>query len=143
MNKRVLIALGVLAVGVLIAAAPNYNSFVQRVEHIGIPVDTANCARADWTTVGDGGVLARADGGLPAADQSYVCFSRGSGACIKQGSQPTSCNFTLPLPADQLTPPLAFLREADGGLPVVRGVSQSGTANVECCPVIPSVMQGR
>lgn len=154
-RNRLIGAIAALVGVVLVAAAPNYLSGVQRVEHIGVPVDTRNCVRADWTIATDGGYLAGPSDAmvvgdatvlvptLPELNKSYICFSRNNGSCIRQGGQPASCAYAFPLPADQYSMPIAFMPEADGGRPIVLGIGNGGTASVECCPINPTVMQGR
>lgn len=154
MTKRMMIAAGVLAIGLGVAVTP-YTSNVQRVEHIGIPVDSTACVMMDVTTAPDGGPLSGTyatvvvgDASvsvptLPDLNKSYICYSNGNASCFKQGGQPTSCGMAFPLPADQYSAPIAFMPEADGGKPVVRGLSRSGTANIVCCPINPTVLNGR
>ena len=177
-SRRVLILAGIAVL--LIAAAPIYNGAVQRVEHVGLRVEThpGNCVRAVFTTVADASgflsgepdaalgypfdgpdaavwkagadaaVWIPPDSGtmgprpLPKSGLSYQCYSALARTCWKQGVAPASCVYTASFPADQNTAPQSFMTEPDGGQAKVFGIAESGTATVECCPVIPSVMSG-
>jgi hypothetical protein len=181
-NSRILVAVGVLVVAAAYvlaphavnAAQPAYQGQVQRIEHLGLRVDTNGCVRIDWTTAKDVGVWLSGEpdasfspgpdaavwqtGGdatvwvapdaslgprsLPATGLSYICTSRNNASCWKQGGAIDSCQYASFLPADQPTAPFSFMPEPDGGRAKVWGVSTAGTANVECCAVIPAVLNG-
>jgi hypothetical protein len=102
---------------------------------------------ATWQAGGDAAIWytpAMGSRVLPRADLSYVCYADSNKACLKQAAAPAnSCVYSLILPADQLSMPLGFVAEPDGGQPLVWGYSSSGTSTVECCPVVPDIKTGR
>ena len=174
MDKRIKFELMTLAVlvGVFFASKgsantqpiPNYASNVQRMEHLGLLVDTSRCYRADWTAGNDGGTNfllgqpdassvpdAATDASLtgpapkPESNVNYVCRADTNDACLKSpaAALPASCQWTFKVYAGQTTPPIMFNPPDDGGRAAVLGTCASGNCSIECCAVIPKVTMGR